>query len=191
MTPGAVDDFLGLLARDLSRVRTLVLHGRSGSGKSTLLRHVLRVGAVEFGGDPVVLDARPMRWEEARGLRDRTVLVDEVLELREVRHVAGLVARGCRVLVASHVGPWAYWPLRPFGPVLALATDRDPAKLARYLAARGIRASPEVLRDYTRRYGATYTDLEIILERCPGDELGASLARFERLHRIQFSSELR
>ena len=101
--PPLFDDFLGLLAEDLARVRTLVLHGRSGSGKSTTLRHLLGNRPEVFGEDPVVLDARPMGWAAAADLRDRTVLVDEVLRQ------SGGHARECTAQNAPGTGrcPWS------------------------------------------------------------------------------------
>jgi len=185
VTGEAVDDFLGvgdLAVRDL---RALVLVGRSGSGKSTLLHHLIATHPDLVGEDVVVLDARPMNWRAARRLRDRVVLVDEVLTWREVPEVYRLAARGCRVLVASHAPAALYAPLRFLGPIRTLHTDRDPAKLRRYLARRGVRSDADALRAYLRRYGATYTDLDIVLERCPSDDLSVALARFHRHHRIE------
>lgn len=180
-----VDDFLGLLDQDLSGLTSLVLRGKSGSGKSTLLQNVAT-------WHPQLSGARvhPIRWHEGAALPPDLapgdwVLFDEVLGPADLVPLVRLAARGARLLVCSHLPGPAHWVLRPFGPLRVLATDQDLGKLRRWLASRGVACTEAGLRWYRRRYGATYTDLEIILERCPGPSLEASLGRFARHHQIE------
>lgn len=189
MSPAAtsaarVDDFLGLLGADLAGLRALVLTGRSGSGKSTLLRH-LAAHHPALRDEPVrVLSGRPLPRVPRDVRPGEWVLVDEVLTRPELGRLLRLAARGARLLVASHLEPWAHLPLRLFGPLAVHRTDRDPAKLGRHLARRGLEAAPRDVARFARRYGASYTDLEILLECYPTGTFAQRLARFERSHQV-------
>lgn len=180
-----VDDFLGLLERDLSSARALVLCGRSGSGKSTLLRHLLARHPDLRARPSRVLAGRPLPPAPRLLVPGEVVLVDEVHTLRELAGVFAIAARGARVLVASHLPPLAHAPLRLLGPMVVARTDRDLAKLGRYLSARGLGASEEDLARFACRFGASYTDLDILLESYPTGPFAQRLALFERSHQVR------
>jgi energy-coupling factor transporter ATP-binding protein EcfA2 len=149
------DDFLGLGARDFSRHRLVVFVGRSGSGKSTAIRFLL-------------------------GRLPGSRVIDEIAHAGDLVGLWAPLAAGERLLVASHLSAACFLALRPFIKVAVFRTDRSADKIARYLERRGIGASARALRAFVRRYGATYTDAELIMERFPGASFDASLARFER-----------
>lgn len=185
MTAAVVDDFLGLHAQDLSRLRTLVLVGRSGSGKSTLLGDLLTRHPTFSQGPVHRVVERPLPRLPSGVDRGDVVLVDELQEGRDLGLVVAALRRGARLLVASHLPVAAHWPLRVFGPLLIRRTDRDTAKLHRHLTRRGVPATEAEVTRFARRYGASYTDLEILLESYPSGPFARRLALFERSHRIE------
>jgi GTPase SAR1 family protein len=156
------DDFLGLAGRDLSRFRVVVFHGRSGSGKSTAIRYLL----------------------ENRFREERTGVIDEITTFRDlVRRRSELNGEG-PILVATHVDP-RWFRLFVRGPMAVFRTDRDGSKIGRYLARLGIEASPASVELYVRTFGATYTDVDLILERCPSPSFDRALGTFLKFHRIE------
>lgn len=107
--------------------------------------------------------------------------MDEIISVTDFLRVAGLLIRGNRVVAASHVPPVWLQPLRIFGKCKMLRTDRDAAKLALYLERQGVAFSHVAIERFVEKYGATYTDLDIILERTPEPNFDQAFARFERL----------
>jgi len=150
------DDFLGLLGRDFSRERLVLFCGASGSGKSSAIRFLLERHSHFGGGDVTVMDE---------------------VHAGNLHRLAARAAAGGRLLAATHL-PLGWMSALP--RVAVFRTDRDRAKIARYLRARGVSASPEAVEAYVRRFGATYTDVDIILERYPAPRFDVALARFER-----------
>lgn len=156
------DDFLGLAGLDLSPYRLIVFHGRSGSGKSTAIRFLLD---------------HQLRHE-------RIQVIDEIATIRELVNMRRVLRR--RSLVATHVSPlWV--GLIAGGDMKVFRTDTDGTKIARYLARLGVKASPAACDRYVREFGATYTDIDLILERCPSPEFDISLSRFLKFHRIELA----
>ncbi|HUP50161.1 MAG TPA: hypothetical protein VNA04_15355 [Thermoanaerobaculia bacterium] len=156
------DDHLGLAGRDLTPFRLILFHGRSGSGKSTAIRFLLE-----------------------NSFRDRPVeVVDEIGALRDLFRMRALLRNNVTLLVATHVHPFWFRLLAP-GRMLVFHTDRDPSKIARHLARLGVSATPAAVQAYVGRFGATYTDAELIMERWPSPIFDHSLARFLKFDRIE------
>ncbi len=163
MNPGDFDDFLGLAGRDFSRHRAVAFIGCSGSGKSTAIDFLVRHHA-DFQGRDVIV-------------------VDEAASRREIRDLAPAIRNGNRILIATHLRPWVIRSALPLWSVAILRTDIDAAKIARRLERSDVAASRNAIRAYIRRYGASYTDLDVILERFPGRSFDDALALFERFCR--------
>ena len=161
------DDFLGLRSADLSRNRLILFYGRSGSGKSTAIRFLVD-----------------------RNSPGSFVVIDEVLRLRDLLQVVPILRRARKALVATHVHPIVFRILFPMTRIKAYQTDRDRAKTARYLNERGISASAEAIEAYVRRYGSTYTDADLILERFPSRNFDQAFCRFEKFCRIRITRKM-
>ena len=171
------DDYLGLDRIDLSRYRLVVFVGRSGSGKSTAIGHLLGNHPSFRGRESAVLRRPSFAGPpEIPGV----VVVDDLVEPRELGVVLDQLRSGRTLLVASHLGAFWYRILSIFVPTILFRTDADEAKIGRYLERRGVAASQGATRAYVRRFGATYTDADIILERYPGRSFDEALGRFER-----------
>ena len=159
VTSATFDDFLGLAARDFSAHRAVAFVGESGSGKSTAIHFLLQCHPDFQRGDVLVID-------EAQ-------TADLVRLWRPL-------ARGAKALIASHLGAATLRACLPFPGVAVHRTDRDRAKIGRYLERIGVAASTEAVEAYVRRFGATYTDVDLILERFPGRTFDQALAGFQR-----------
>lgn len=160
------DDFLGLGSADFSRERLILFYGCSGSGKSTAIQFLI---------------------ENHRDFSGQTSVVDEVLRFRDLLRVIPLLQRSGRSVVATHLNPMWFRLFFPFARIRIYRTDRDRAKTQRYLQRQGISASPQAIEAFVRRYGSTYTDADLILERFPSRNFDQALCRFEKFCRIELS----
>lgn len=165
MSRSDFDDFLGLTGRDFSRHRVVAFVGCSGSGKSRAIRFLI--------------EHHPDFQEPG------TIVVDEAVTRRDIRDLRPAIRNGARILMASHLHPWAIRSALPLAGVAIFRTDADPAKLARRLERSGVTASRNAIQAYVRTFGASYTDLDIILERFPGRSFDDALARFHRFCRTE------
>ena len=163
--PEQFHDYLGLARRGFRGIRLVLLHGESGSGKSTALQWLLR-------NHPEFVD---------RGWR----VVDEVRVPADMARVWRALRAGERVLVATHVRPRWYAPLRFYGRQAWFDLDAHPAKITHWLAQRGVRASAVAVAEFCRRYGPNYVDARLVLEHTGGMDFDLALARFRRDCRLQ------
>ncbi|QDU89670.1 hypothetical protein Pla175_30640 [Pirellulimonas nuda] len=177
------DDFLGLRASTLHGVRLLVFAGVSGSGKSTAMRFLEREHPRFRGMPSTVLGPHPT--PAALDGSRRFVLVEEVHRPAELKGVARLLRLGHTVAVASHLPLAWYTPFRLAWRCRFFQTDRDAAKISRYLTGRRVRFTEAAVADYCRRYGASYLDAAHILERFPLDDFDRAYGAFQRLCRIK------
>jgi hypothetical protein len=170
-----LDDYLGLLQQPLDRLRLLVFHGASGSGKSSQIAMLL-ARHPELAGRPVS-HATPL--DRIDGRHDVLVL-DELKGLRDCACLGPALRRSRLLLVASHVHPTLLWPWRLGRAQRCFRIDPLGHKLARAMQRRGVRYSERALTAFVARYGANYTDLDIVLEQTGVNDLDQALALFAR-----------
>ncbi len=175
------DSHIDLTRVDFERCRAVIFHGASGSGKSTYIRHLVRTHRGLCDRPYTHIDGGPIDWSRVDAAPERLIIVDELLSFRDLVQVAGLLRAGHLVIAASHLPPRLTGSLRTLWPLQQFATDRDPAKIERFLSNRGVSFSSAVVARYCARYGATYTDAEIILDHTGGDDFDRAYARFARL----------
>lgn len=186
MEPEEFDDFLDLDSRELERTRLLVFCGRSGSGKSTAIDHLLRVHPSFRGRDRKRLGGSPLDWSRLTpSPRPSLIVLDEIVRWRDLSPVARLLRDGNTVLAASHLPPAGFAIFRLFVTVACYRTDRQSAKLARYLERSGLSFTPAALEAYVRRYGSVYTEIEIMRERVPETSFDRMLRRFWKFHDVR------
>lgn len=176
-SPILFDDFLGLAGTDLRQAQLIVLTGVSGSGKSSALRFLCDQHPA-FAG-------KPQQWIWAPGKNpapdpallhgNRLVVVDEICRPRQLPLVARLLKQNQAVAVASHLKPAWFLPLQLAWKIHHFRTDRDPAKISRYLGRLGVPHTAGAVAEFCRLYGASYLDLDCILERYPGKSLDQAL----------------
>jgi len=162
------DDFLGLRAQDFADVRLVAFAGVSGSGKTSCMDFLTRIHADYAGADAFHINPGMANSGFAGGMvlpeTRRLLCADDVLRLSEFADVLGFIRRGGRAVITTHLPVAVLRTARLFGPVRVFRTDSDAAKLTRWLDARRIGYSRDVLATYMARYRASYTDLRLILE---------------------------
>jgi hypothetical protein len=164
MHDGDFDDYLQLRSRRLRWLRCLVFVGRSGAGKSSYIQWLR--------------DYHPqIRRRESRGQLN---VFDEISCHWQLDRVRAQANRGRLTLIASHLPVHSHWRLLMRGAVAIWDLDRPPCKLRRWLGHRDIDYSEHGLRQFCRRYGANYTDAEILTERYPGFSLDQAMHMFHR-----------
>lgn len=179
------DDHLGLAAMDFAEVRLIVFHGASGSGKSTYLNRLLRAHPSFCNRPADVIGGGTIDWRAVRNPASELVVVEELLANREIVEIAKLLRAGHLVMAASHLHPWITGLLGMSWPTLQFATDRDPLKIERLLARRGLHYTPKTVAAFCKIHGATFTDVDIVLEHCGGRDFDRAFSRFQRYCTIE------
>jgi len=183
-SPILFDDFLELAGTDLRQAQLIVFTGVSGSGKSSALRFLCDQHPA-FSGEPQQWIWVPGKSPDPAQLRgNRLVVVDEVSHPRQLPLVARLLKQNQTVAVASHLRPAWFLPLRLAWRIHHFRTDRDPAKISRYLCRLGIPHTAGAVAEFCRLYGSSYLDLDCILERYPGKSLDQALHLTLKLDRL-------
>lgn len=179
------DDYLRLAERDFSRHRLIAFCGASGSGKSTAVEYLLSEHR-DFQGRPHVwVDGPPFR---DTGFSTDVLVLDDVIGLTDYLTMLRLLRRAKTLLVASHLSTAHYRPLQWLVTTAVFRTDADPGKIERYLERRGVQTSKAAVREFVALFGATYTDVDIILERYPDRSFDQSLALFRRFSSIELNT---
>lgn len=174
------DDYLGLGSLDLDRYRLLVFQGDSGSGKSTALEYLSRRYEAERSVT-IVKTGFARLGETPTG---SFVVYDELIVPKQLKDIAALLKRANTVAVASHLHPARFLPFRLRYPAKFWWTDRDSGKILRYLKRKGVETSEEAVLEYCKIFGATYTDVDIILECNPTRSFDAALRHFMKFRSI-------
>jgi len=183
--PRHFDDHLDLEAIAFGERCTIIFHGASGSGKSTCIAHLLERHPGFRGQPHAKITGGPIEWNHVRPVKERLVVIDELLTLTDMWHLGRLMQSGHVVIAASHLPPWltglfgVIWPLRQF------ATDRDERKITRFFQRQKITCSPQTVSEFCKKFGATYTDAEIILDHTGGSDFDLAYRRFTQLCSIE------
>jgi len=184
--PYSFDDYHRLAAVDLWSTRLLICQGMSGSGKTTAIeylcqkhRHLRDRSACIFrlAGPRCLLP--PLQHE--------LVVLDDVRFLRQLLPLARLLRAGNTVLVASHLSPRCFLPLRLFWPSRVFVMDQDEGKIERYLAHKRVAFSHQAVLQYCQLFGANYLDVDFILERRPGVDFDQALAYFLKFYQLNLT----
>ena len=172
------DDFLSLRTAGFPGARLVVFSGRSGSGKSTAIRFLLAAHPDFRHRESVVLGRASLARFRGKG---DVIVLDDLVEPRDLAHIPRLLRASTSLLVASHLRATWFRPFQLVVPCAFFRTDRDGAKIRRHLERRGIAATPAAVERFVAAFGATYTDVDIVTERCPAPTFDESLARFAKL----------
>lgn len=182
-----IHDFLQLNNHSFDDCSLILLVGASGSGKSTSMeilkehRSLATVPHVEIIGSPI-------NWKNSN-LGAKLIYLDEITNLLDVIHVYRLILSGKRLVVASHISAWCFVPLRIVCNSAVFRTDSDERKLTKYLDAKAISYTRASLVAFKKRYCATYTDLDIILERYPGRSFDKAFSLFEKFNHLELQDK--
>ena len=183
-SPILFDDFLELAGTDLRQAQLIVFTGVSGSGKSSALRFLCDQHPA-FSGEPQQWIWVPGKSPDPAQLRgNRLVVVDEVSHPRQLPLVARLLKQNQAVAVASHLKPAWFLPFRLAWRSRHFRTDRDRAKISRHLCRLEVPHTARAVEGFCRLYGASYLDLDCILERYPGKSLDQALHLSMKLDRL-------
>ena len=178
------DDYLGLADIDLRDTRLVVCYGMSGSGKTTAIQFLCRENPHlrPRRAHPVRLDG----WiYSVPGLDHVLIILEEVWLISHLLLVLRLLLGGNTLLVASHLHPLWFFPLRLIWSQRVFVMDRDTEKIARHLESRGIVFTHPAVQLYCRKFGANYRDVDIIMECCPEASFDQSLVRFLKFCRLK------
>ena len=178
------DDFLKLGNRYLGEEELIVFTGSSGSGKTTYLKYLLTEHPDII---PKTTFHMSLDTASVTGIPEGTkqIIIDEILRLNQLEIAFKLLAKGYRLLLATHLNHLWFVPFKLFWRTKVFRTDRDQQKIANYLTCCNVEFSELAIKKYCRLFSANYTDLEIILERYPSLSFDEALLRFEKFCLIE------
>ncbi len=177
-----------LMNTDLSRARFVVLNGVSGCGKSTSIRELLSRHPDYRDRRCTEIRGGPIDWCSVR-VETQLIVVDEMLNLRDVGAIARLLLRGHRVLAASHLHPVALTPLRLITRCRSFCLDADPRKISAWLDTRGLSWSEDALARFHQRFAGSFTDAKLVAEYAGGDDFDHALDRFTRYCEVRMTPQ--
>lgn len=180
------DDFLGLNVQRFHRRDLIVFYGGSGSGKSTAIEFLLNNHPDFSDMEYFTMRPRISGWEAVPHNIEH-VVVDEVFSLTDMTKIAAVLTKNRKVIVASHLQPVFFHLFFPHVNKKIFITDKESGKLASYLREKDITFSHAALERYVKRYKATYTDMEIILEHTKENDLDRALVKFEKFCSMRLS----
>ena len=156
----------------------------SGSGKSTAIAWLLEAHPAFRGRPCSHVTGSGIGWRRLN-LSAELVVVDECRSPRDLLGLVRLLRCGHRVLAASHLPLWTSAALGLAWPALVLATDRDSAKLERYLTGLGADFTAERVRALCKGFGASYSHVDLVLDFDGGRDFDRACDRFERCCRVE------
>ena len=160
------DDALNLARRDFARTRVVVFCGESGTGKSSAIRFLMH---------------RHPHFRRDANLR----VIEELRSWFDLRALLSALWRGRRLLVASHLPIWLHRCLGVFASTQVIALDHHPEKISRWLSAHNVAHSEAAVAAFCRRFGANYTDAQLVLRHGEAVSFDQALGRFFRHCRIE------
>lgn len=183
---GALDDYLALLERPLALYRALLFFGASGSGKSSQIALLLE-------RHPDLKDRRLTRMtaDQRPGGPHDVLVIDELRAPADALSLLWARRNARTMLIASHVDPRWLAPLLLGLPSAAFRLDEHGGKLERHLQCLDVSYTAAALERFTQRFGANYTDLDIVLEASGERDLDRALARFLRQGCIEHGEQRR
>ena len=178
-------DFLGLQDKCFRESRLLLLTGVSGSGKSTALKYLIEQHPSFLDQTVGQITGSPLDWRMLSDVEAAPVIaVDEIRGFVDALKIYYLVCRKKKVIVASHCPAWWFFPLKIMVKANFYRTDSSIEKLSKYLEQLSIKHSTSTLKQFTKIFGASYTDLDIILELHPSNSFDTSFAQYSKLSSI-------
>ena len=174
-----LDDYLNLLTQPIGHLDLLVFCGASGSGKSSQLALLLDQHPDLAGREVTHVTPEEVRAGGLTGAHDIVVL-DELQRWPDCFSLGPALRRSRLLLVASHVHPLLLTPWRLGRRQRSFRLDLLAEKLSRDMHRRGISFSNRALTNFVARFGANYTDLEIVLEQADSTDLDHALGLFLR-----------
>ncbi|MBU62004.1 MAG: hypothetical protein CMI26_05840 [Opitutae bacterium] len=178
------DDFLELGNEKFAGTRLIILTGISGSGKTTALKYLADHHPAFHNQTKHWIWTMQKRRNHIPVRGKRLVVVDEIEEVSQLAGVWRLLMANRTVAVASHLSPVWFGPLRWLCDSRHFRTDRGATKIQSLLKSRGIPHTAEAISEFLRRHGASYVELECILERHPGRSLDQALQLSHKLDGI-------
>lgn len=178
------DDFLELKTASFRSTRLAVFTGVSGSGKSTAIQWLIQHHP-DFQNRPIErVIGGGLDWTVPT-VENGLVVVDDLIRPRELYKLIRLLMRGNQVLLAAHLHPAWFAPLRIGWSTQLWRTDVNREKLARHLKAERIEFTQAALDSYCAEYGSSYLDMNHILERYPHCSFDRALRLFRKYCRME------
>ena len=163
------DDYLDILQQDFSQYKYIVFLWNSWSGKTSYIEELLK--------------------KNTSITKDITV-IDEIYNVSDLLKMFLLLFdRKKKFIIASHIWFRYYSVFKLLWKVKEIQTDDNSKKIENYLEYKKLKYSKEVLDKFIKMYGATYTDIDIILEKYDWDNFDIAFTNFIKFNTLDFTTE--
>lgn len=179
-------DHLNLKQQRFDGISLLVFSGHSGSGKSTAIKYLIDDHPSFCNFKTQIISGSPIDWHLVKP-EAPVIVIDELTCFYDLLQTARLLVKGYKLIVASHLPLIWFYPLKVSHSLKIFQTGRDAKKIEEYLRSLNISFSSEAVKTFCNKFGATYTDIDLILEKCPSESFDQSLKKFMKLNSVHFS----
>ena len=179
------DDFLGLKQTNFTNTKLVVFLGISGSGKSSYLNFLARAHPDFKNLSQKWVWTMHQSFEVKPTQKKDLFLIDEITSPFQLTSLFRINKSDAQWVVASHIHRLWFRLLLPKEKIRFYHTDQSSKKLETWMHRRGVSFSKESLLTFQKKYGASYVDLQCILERSPKKDLHYALTMHLQMDSIK------
>lgn len=159
------DDYLDLLNKDLSKYKYIIFFWNSWSWKSSYISYL---------------------FKNNKSLSDNVIVIDEIFDFFDLLKIFIKLCTNKQLIIASHLNIIYYYIFRIFWKILFFKTDDNLKKIKNYLDYKKYNYSEKTLKQFINFFWATYTDLDLILEKYDWNNFDEAYNKFMKYNRVKF-----
>ena len=162
------DDYLNLLNYDFSTFKYIIFKWNSWSWKSSYIKKVLKTN---------------------KSINKKIIYIDEIFNIFDFLKVLKLLIKNKKkFIIASHISFKYFFFLNLFWKIKKIETDTSHKKIYNYLNYKKMTFSKEKVEEFIKMFWATYTDIDIILEKYNWNNFDKAFNFFIRNSKMNLSA---
>ena len=163
------DDYLNILEQDFSEYKYIIFFWKSWSGKTSYIKKIL---------------------EKNTSIVTDVVVIDEVYNIFDLFKVFFILfSKKKKFIIASHISFKYYSIFKLLWKIKEIQTDNNTQKIENYLTFKKLKYSKGAVMKFIEMYGATYTDIDIILEKYDWNNFDKAFSNFFKFNVLDFTTE--
>jgi hypothetical protein len=168
------DDYLYLLDYNFSNYKYIIFKWNSWSWKSSYINKILEEN----------------KSLNKNKLKDKNLIyIDEVFNFLDLLKIFKLLINTKkRFIIASHISFKYFFFFRFLWKIKQIETDKNTKKIYNYLNSKKITFSEQKVLEFIKIFWATYTDIDIILEKYSWNNFDKAFNFFIRSHKIKLTA---
>ncbi len=160
------DDYLNLIDYDFSKYKYIVFVWNSWSGKSSYIKELVKKNS---------------------SLGKNIVIIDEIFDLIDFLKLFKLFSSREQFIVASHISIKYFYLFRFLWNIKYIKTDNHHNKICNYLQCKKLRYTKNTVKNYIKIFSATYTDIDIIIEKYNWNNFDEAFNNFIKFNKVKLT----